>query len=530
MHDAPSPRRYRVVGLLGQGGFGRVYQARMVGPVGFEKFVAIKMTRHTEVPEELLQRFRDEARILGLVRDRALVSVDPPCMLNGRWAVVMDYVDGTSTWNLIKKGPFPPSVAIEVIGESARCLDSVYKQRGPDGQPLYLIHRDLKPGNIQVTPGGEIKLLDFGIARADFDHREAETTSGIAGTMGYIAPERLKRIELPAGDVYSLGAVLRVLVTGSRPRGGGIWRDSPYKIESTPALEAALALSAAMQHDDYAMRPTMREVEEHCIRIRRQLDGPTLRRWAEKNVPPRSPDPTEGDDLIGDHLVEQSTAHRRTQPVPEPPEDSNFDTLPRIKRRSPLPLVFLGLTMGAVLVVLAVLGSQRVAAPPPTPTPQAVSTRPAPKPLTVPARTPHVAPKAQPDDHGLRPSIDGEDEQPLPRPRAPTPAPAPTPDVVTPEPEVQATPVPEPEPTAGTPDPPPPEYAVTFGSLPIGAEVLVDGSNIGQTPLLNHPLPAGSHEVVMRLGDREIKRTVKSGRRAPTRYIWSGGDEWQVFY
>ena len=77
-------RRYQILGVLGQGGFGRVYRARLQGPQGFVKDVAIKLLNDPDAPESVLRRFRDESRILGLIRDRAVINVDPPTRLEGR--------------------------------------------------------------------------------------------------------------------------------------------------------------------------------------------------------------------------------------------------------------------------------------------------------------------------------------------------------------------------------------------------------------------------------------------------------------
>jgi eukaryotic-like serine/threonine-protein kinase len=208
-------RSYRIVELLGEGGFGKVYRARMENADGFSKDVAVKLLTERSPPEDVLARFRDESRVLGLVRDRAVVAVDPPTQLGGRWAVIMEYVPGCSCQALTRQhGTLTPKVALGIVGEVARALDHVFRQLGPTGTALELVHRDLKPANLQITPSGEVKILDFGVARANYEAREAHTTRSIQGTFGYIAPERLQGIDTPAADIYSLGMVLYKIVTG----------------------------------------------------------------------------------------------------------------------------------------------------------------------------------------------------------------------------------------------------------------------------------------------------------------------------
>ena len=247
-------RRYHIDDVLGRGGFGTVYRATLTDNDGFTKAVAVKLLNDAQAHAEVLQRFRDEARILGLLRDRAIVQVDPPVQLGGRWAVVMELVDGASLSRLLKRhGSFPPRVALEVIAEVARALDKAIHQPGPDGRPLRLVHRDLKPGNIQLTQAGEVKILDFGIARADFDQREAKTTHGIVGTPGYIAPERFDGHEDPKGDVFSLGGVLFKLLCGGLPGEG---KDEALTGDARRALGLAIQMRSAVE-----LRPSAREVE-----------------------------------------------------------------------------------------------------------------------------------------------------------------------------------------------------------------------------------------------------------------------------
>lgn len=335
--------------LLGRGGFGKVYRARLEGPVGFVKDVAIKLLTDRHPTPEVLQRFRDESRILGLVRDRAVISVEPPMKIAGFWAIVMEYVPGASCRALVRhRGPFPPRVALEVVQEVARALDHLFHQRGPHDRPLQLIHRDIKPGNIQLTRSGEVKLLDFGVARARFAAREAHTTHAIQGTYGYIAPERLQGIETPAADVFSLGMVLYKLVTGG-PTDRQVMDEALARTRG--AERAALDLAVRMSITDPLDRPTLRDVESLCRDLTRRMEGPTLREWAETQVPHRigsSDDPLCGQILTA---VAGDASPSPDDPAPAPPRSTRNTTV-----LATLTVVNLLLLLSAVAVV-GMLGS-----------------------------------------------------------------------------------------------------------------------------------------------------------------------------
>ncbi|MEQ1508079.1 MAG: serine/threonine-protein kinase, partial [Myxococcota bacterium] len=306
--------------MLGRGGFGTVYHARLEGSDGFMKDVAIKLLTDPDPPAETLTRFRDEARILGRLRDRAIVNVDPPTKLDGRWAIVMEYVDGSDCRRLLREhGRLPAKVALGIVEEVASTLANLWSHPGEDGQPMRLLHRDIKPSNIQVTPTGAVKLLDFGIARAEFGWRETTTTSHLAGTVEYLPMERVRGIEDPRGDVYSLGVVLEQIVTGvppakfGQPPQGGIPRDVPVEV---------LRLARDMQTADYLARPTADEVEARAKALAVQLDGPTLREWSRDNVnrKPLRPGP---DPLIG-HTLSETFARLAFTPPPPPPRRNSL--------------------------------------------------------------------------------------------------------------------------------------------------------------------------------------------------------------
>ncbi len=383
-----------------------VYRARLEGPQGFEKDVAIKLLTNTNPSEGVLARFRDEARLLGLCRDRGIVAVDPPIRLGGQWAVVMELVDGTSCEHLLHHRALPPRIALEIIEEVARTLDNLWNHPGNDGQPLHLVHRDVKPANIQVTPSGNVKILDFGIARAAFRTREASTSDHIGGTVGYIAPERLDGEEGSAGDVYSLGVVLHELVVGKRPTG----RAASPPPDATPDMKRALELAARMRASEPSARPVARQVEMVARSIRLEMPGADLRDWARGNVPVT---PGQSADQRVGTLLSESLSD-----VPVAP------SLPSaFSRRSRGLAVFGGaaagvLVAGAALVSLlvavvvaiwwSVQPAPTVSLPPPPPPAEPQTPRPQPNPAP-PPDAPEKAPPAGPTTGTVRLEGDAKD-------------------------------------------------------------------------------------------------------------------------
>lgn len=522
--------RYRFLSVLGEGGFGKVYHARMEAAGGFHKDVAIKVLHDPDPPRSLLQRHRDEARILGLIRDRTIVGVEPPIRVGTQWAVVMEFVDGVSCGALIDKGPLPPGVAIEIVGEVARALHNVYQMEGPDGGPLQLLHRDIKPDNIQVTPAGEIRLLDFGIARANFSAREFKTRHSLGGTPGYIAPERLHGVENPAGDVFSLGVVLHEIVTGTRPAlpttvqlEGTTHTVDTEELEATPEqlgsaeLKEVLKLAGWMRADEPEDRPSAREVEKECRRLRHAFAPPYLRDWAEESVPHRTE--LAADEMIGRLLTGNTGTELTVTPGPAP-------SLPPSRAGAQLAmgaalgggmLVLGGLLIAAVLVLLVAL--VRWSTPPEIaqtepPVPVEVAPEPvAPEPVVVPV--PVVPVVVEP-----APVV----------PERPSPVPRPVPAVVVPVAPVPVEPKPDPAPaTAATVA----QYMVTFTSIPLGAEVVLveSGESLGHTPV-RRTLGAGTLRVRMTTDEGKTgESAIRVGRTMPTRYTWkSAEDRWESGY
>jgi serine/threonine protein kinase len=553
-------RRYRVTAVLGKGGFGKVYRAVLEGPGGFHKDVAIKLLRDQDVPELTLQRFRDEARILGLVRDRAIVSVDPPTRLAGRWAVVMEFVDGASLQRLMSLGPMPPTVAAEIAQEIARVLDKVYRTPGPDGQPLRILHRDIKPANIQVTPDGEVKVLDFGIAKADFSAREAQTSAYVGGTRGFIAPERLEGVDSPAGDVYSLGVTLHFMITGERPtRRQLMGLDEPDTQQLDAEARSMLALASRMRNVEPTERPSARDVEEECAKVRKHSDGPSLRQWAEHNVP-RAVALKFSDEVVGSVLTEtlasmmpseerlrsdlatlSGSMSRNGDYGPYRTDHTGGARAPSRTGVIVARVVLAAATLSLVLAVSVSLGvvaagagvwwyrvqqqqglSVQPVSPPISPRPKPVQPVPAaPQPVAAPVEP---VPEAQPV--AVAPV---QPAQPAPvQPAQPVQAAPKTVPKVEPRPEPVI--VPGPEPASSDENPAIREQKLTFSSVPLGADVFLDGKLVGRTPLIGFSVPEGSHQVKMVSDSETLVRTIDVGRRNPVRYVWKGGESWEIHF
>jgi serine/threonine-protein kinase len=209
-------RRFELRRKIGEGSFGEVYLAEMVSAGDFRRPVALKLL-HASVAKmrDAGRRIRDEARILGRLQHRHIVEVLDLVQVGDRWAVVMAYVPGADLEQvldtLLARGELPSVRATLEIGAAvARALAAAWSAMDEGDRPLRVVHRDIKPGNIRLTTDGDVKVLDFGVARMDLDAREAKTRRpALVGTERYMAPERLLLTgDGPEADVYALGVTM----------------------------------------------------------------------------------------------------------------------------------------------------------------------------------------------------------------------------------------------------------------------------------------------------------------------------------
>jgi len=208
--------RYRILEKIGAGGMGEIYRAH---DERLARDVAIKVLPQGLLADEAARkRFHKEALSLSRLNHPNIATVHDFDTQSGTDFLVMEYVPGVTLDQKVAQGPLPERESVRLGLQLAEGLAAAHEQG--------VVHRDLKPGNLRVTPDGRLKILDFGLAklvRPDVSSGAAVTRSlsesqpGITGTLPYVAPEQLRGEPLDARvDIYAAGAVLYELATGQR--------------------------------------------------------------------------------------------------------------------------------------------------------------------------------------------------------------------------------------------------------------------------------------------------------------------------
>jgi serine/threonine protein kinase len=206
-----------VLGVLGRGSYADVYLARLRREP--DKRVALKVLRREFLSNAgVIDRTRDEARVLSLLDHRHILRMRALHDYDGRPVVELELVEGIGLDTLLLKHPegLPPKVALAAVAQIADALEYAYVAPGPEAKlPLLIVHRDVKPSNVLLSVHGVCRVIDFGVAKASFRGRRAQTIVFVHGSPGYCAPERRNEgTNDPAGDVYSLGVTAFELLTG----------------------------------------------------------------------------------------------------------------------------------------------------------------------------------------------------------------------------------------------------------------------------------------------------------------------------
>jgi len=252
--------RYELQSLLGEGGMGRVFLARLDGPEGFRKTLALKVVRHHVAEQRgVRDAIVSEARLGGLLSHPHLVDIYDFGIEGGQPWIAMELVRGESLAERLQRGAMPARELLDLLIALTRALVHLH-DLAVEGVAAGLVHRDLKPGNVLLGRDGQVKLTDFGLARAMEGPEVATWSDAVRGTPAYMAPEQARGVPLDGrSDLFALGAIAFEAATGERLLRGATLIELMSslmriedRLEDLPSVDRTL--------------PGLGEVLLHCLR------------------------------------------------------------------------------------------------------------------------------------------------------------------------------------------------------------------------------------------------------------------------
>ncbi len=511
--------RYRLLSLLGQGAMARVYKAQLAGPMSFKKTVAVKrIDRQITADDKLVKALINEALLGGTLRHKNIVEIYEFGDVGGEYFMAMEYVEGwtldTILGNCRTEGRWVPrSVVVGLLEQILRGLAYAHDLQDEEGRPQNLVHRDLKPANLMLSTTGDLKVMDFGIAKADSNLYKTGAADIVKGTPVYMSPEQIRNERLDRrSDLFSIGSVLHEMITLQVPfqgdslvqiigaiMKGDISQPQARVARRFPEMEAMLA--RLMAPDREARFAAAQEALATLEEIKPTLEiSPTLGEWLQ-SIRATLPRPREHGDFGPDGppspltLAGQEVPSARvgTAPVeaPRPRRTTQAGVAPvaptRKKARRRDGRGSAGWIVAGLLTLAGGAGVWWTKTQAPQEDP---SRREATREVTAPPVVSAPPPAELPASDAVV---------------VPAPTPAPT------EPAVhkKAAPaaVPETTPVIEVVPPPTPPAPVGMGKLDLNSQpwsnVKVDGQPIGIVPIRGLELAEGSHTVVFDCGPCE---------------------------
>jgi serine/threonine protein kinase len=224
--------KYEILALLALGGTAEIYLARIGGAAGFEKYVVVKCLHdHLADDQEFVKMFLDEARLAAHLDHSNIVQTMELGEHENRYYMVMEFLAGLSLAMIVRRanerlpgGILPVPLSVNILAQACAGLHYAH-ERQVNGKSLHIVHRDISPQNLVISFEGVVKVVDFGIAKAEM--RETKTRSGtIKGKFAYMSPEQCVANNVDRRtDVFALGVILWELLTGKRL----FKKNSPYE-------------------------------------------------------------------------------------------------------------------------------------------------------------------------------------------------------------------------------------------------------------------------------------------------------------
>ncbi|MHA7634712.1 protein kinase domain-containing protein [Corallococcus sp. M7] len=285
----PSPQqfgKYVLVSKLAAGGMAVTYRARLTGAMGVTKPCVIKqILPHFVDDHDFVEMFISEARLVADLTHGNIAQIFDFGEVDGQYFIAMELVHGQPLSKVLRRasragiGFFPQPLALHIASKLCEGLDYAHRHVGEDGQPLGLVHRDVSPDNVLISYEGEVKVIDFGIAKAT-SAVEARTSPGtLKGKYPYFSPEQAQgRQDLDARtDVYAAGIVLYEMLCGRRPFEGEFVTVLPRIINGdclppsavNPAIgeELETIVANAMAVDREARYQTAKDLSESAVEL-----------------------------------------------------------------------------------------------------------------------------------------------------------------------------------------------------------------------------------------------------------------------
>lgn len=371
------PSRYRAVQKIADGGSAEVFLAEQLGAAGFKRLVVLKRIRpELYADAQYREMLIEEAQLAMSLHHSNLVEVLDVGEANGRYFLVMELVDGWTLHQIMRRArdagmPLPPELAVYITAELCRALAYAHL-RSEGGEPLNIVHRDVCPNNVLISMHAEVKLTDFGIAKART--RTAHTKVGmIKGKPAFMSPEQTRAEPLDArSDLFSVGTVLYALLTDKLPFPGPSDQElliqvsnadvpSPDKLRPELPKEVCKLVLKAMakkrenrfssaqemlgaleQVQRSALKPAGRSELENFLRTLSAKDGATA--ITKQTMPPAANEEPEWIALSAEQsIVRDQTATQRAMPTSVPPPAPSLTRRPRKPSRWPVAVAVLAL-------------------------------------------------------------------------------------------------------------------------------------------------------------------------------------------
>ncbi|MEO8430481.1 MAG: TonB family protein [Acidobacteriota bacterium] len=337
--------QYEILERIAAGGMAELSKARLSGVEGFQKIVAIKkILPHLADNDEFITMFADEAKLAAQLNHPNIVHIfDLGKIEAGGYFIAMEYVDGRDLRSLLQSArdhgtPLPAPLAVYVASKVAAALDYAHRRRDSEARELNIVHRDVSPPNILISYEGDIKLCDFGIAKAA--SKASQTQSGaLKGKVQYMSPEQAWGRPLDRrSDLFSLGSVLFEMLTEQKLFRGDTDLSVLEKVRAAEVVPpSSINPEVTKALDVVVLKALAREPED------RYANASDMLRDLEAVLYSYSPAPGSADLAIYLHRLQaeevnaQESQAREAAPMPEAPEKKRKSKGAPVARRATAP-------------------------------------------------------------------------------------------------------------------------------------------------------------------------------------------------